>query len=189
MEISARAFASELHGMLAGGLFLMAVFGIIVELFRSCFAKEPSELTDRGYSLKRLYLVLTAALGWAVVLLGAYVVYPWYRAVPPAGVANLAGFPQNLLLANPGTSGWHKLGMEWKEHVAWLAPIAITMVAYVMIKHRMSMRKSPEIRRAVMVFALVTLVSGGIAGFFGAMIDNHAPIKGGATLHLVKESQ
>jgi hypothetical protein len=189
MEISARAFASELHGMLAGGFFLMAVFGIIVELFRSSFAKEPSELTNRGNSMKRLFLVFTAGLGWAAVLLGAYVVYPWYRAIPPAGVDNLAGFPQRLLLANPGTSGWHKLGMEWKEHVSWLAPIAITMVAYVMAKHRLAMRNSLEIRRAVLVFALVALVSGGIAGFFGAMIDNHAPVKGGTTLHLVKESQ
>ena len=34
MEISIRALASELNGMLAGGFFLMAVFGIIVELFR-----------------------------------------------------------------------------------------------------------------------------------------------------------
>ena len=79
--------------------------------------------------------------------------------------------------------------MEWKEHVSWLAPIAITMVAYVMAKHRLAMRKSLEIRRAVLVFALVALVSGGIAGLFGAMIDNHAPVKGGTTLHLVKESQ
>jgi hypothetical protein len=189
MEISARALASELHGMLFGGFFLMALFGIIVELFRSSFVKQPSELTARGYSLKRLYLTVTVAMGWAAVLLGAYIVYPWYRAIPPVGVADLAGFPQRLLLASPGTSGWHKLGMEWKEHVGWLAPIAVTMIAYVMTKHRLAMKRYPQIRTAVLVFALVALVSGGIAGFFGAMIDNHAPVKGGATIHLVGEGQ
>ena len=76
MEISVRALASELHGMLIGGFFLMAVFGIMVELFRSRYVKQPSELTARGQSLKRVYLVVTAALGWVAVLLGAYIVYP-----------------------------------------------------------------------------------------------------------------
>lgn len=189
MEISVRALASELHGMLFGGFFLMAVFGIIVELLRSKYANQPSELTAGGQSLRRFYLGATAALGWIAVLMGAYIVYPWYRALPPAGIASLAGYPQRLLLSRPGTSGWHQVGMEWKEHVGWFAPIAITMVAYVMAKQRLVMKKYPQIRTAVLVFALVALVSGGIAGFFGAMIDNHAPVKGGATIHLVTEGK
>ncbi len=76
-----------------------------------------------------------AALGWAAVLTGAYIIYPWYRAVAPAG-ADLALYPKALLTAHPTTAGWHSLGMEWKEHVAWIAPMAATMVAWVMIKHR-----------------------------------------------------
>lgn len=63
------------------------------------------------------------------------------------------------------------------------------MVAYVMAKQRPVMKKYPEIRAALLVFALVALVSGGIAGFFGAMIDNHAPVKRGATIHLVTEGK
>lgn len=189
MEISFRALCSEMHGMLIGGFFLMAVFGVIVELLRSAFVKQPSELTTRGYQLKRFYLIVTAGLGWLAVLLGAYVVYPWYRAIPPAGVTSLAGYPQRLLLSRPGTAGWHALGMEWKEHVGWLAPIAMTMVAYVLTKHRLAMKTYPQIRTAVLGFALVALVSGGIAGFFGAMIDNHAPVKGGAMIHFVKEGK
>lgn len=189
MEISVRALASELHGMLMGGFFLMAVFGVMVELLRSRHVKQPSELTARGQSLKRFYLVTTAALGWIAVLLGAYIVYPWYRALPPAGIARLAGYPQRLLLAGPGTSGWHKIGMEWKEHVGWLSPIAMTMVAYILTKHHLAMKRYPQIRTAALVFTLVALLSGGIAGLFGAMIDNHAPVKGGATIHLLRESK
>jgi hypothetical protein len=112
MEISARTLASELHGMLIGGFFLMAAFGVIVELFRSKYAKQPFELSARGQLLKRFYLFATAALGWIAVLLGAYILYPWYRAIPPAGVASLAGYPQRLLLSRSGTSGWHRVGME-----------------------------------------------------------------------------
>ena len=89
MEISARAFATAVHGMLFGGFFLLAAFGLMVELVRSRYARQPSELSGSGYSLAALYLVITAAIGWIAVLLGAYVVYPWYRAVPPAG-ADLA---------------------------------------------------------------------------------------------------
>lgn len=38
-------------------------------------------------------------------------------------------FPQRLLMSSPATIGWHSLGMEWKEHVAWFAPISITNLA------------------------------------------------------------
>ena len=189
MEISLRALASELHGMLIGGFFLMAVFGVVVELFKSYYVKQPSELTSRGYSLKKFYLLMTVGLGWVAVLLGAYVAYPWYRAIPPAGVVRLAGYPQRLLLASSGTSGWHKIGMEWKEHVGWFAPIAMTMVAYVLTRQRLAMKRYPQIRTAALVFTLVALLSGGIAGFFGAMIDNHAPVKGGAMIHFLREGQ
>ncbi len=189
MNITLRALLSEIHGMLIGGFFLMAIFGVVVELVRSTYVKHPSDLTARGYSLKRLYLILTAALGWAAVILGAYIVYPWYRAVPPAGVSSLAGYPQRLLLASSGTSGWHEIGMEWKEHVGWLAPIAITMVAYVLIKHRLIMNKYPEVRSAVLVFALAALLASGIAGFFGGLIDSHAPVKGGPTIHFFREGK
>jgi hypothetical protein len=58
-----------------------------------------------------------------------------------------------------------------------------------MAKQRVVMKKFPQIRTAVLVFVLVALVSGGIAGFFGAMIDNHAPVKGGATIHLLAEGK
>lgn len=189
MEITVRALVSDIHGMLFGGFFVMAIFGVVVELFRSTYVKQESELTARGLSLKGIYLISTAAVGWTAVLLGAYAVYPWYRAIPPAGITNLAAYPQRLLLSRPGTSGWHELGMEWKEHIGWFAPIVMTMVAYVLTKHQLVTRKNPQIRTAVLLFALVALFAGSVAGFFGAMIVDHAPVNGGATIHLVSEGQ
>jgi hypothetical protein len=35
----------------------------------------------------------------------------------------LAGEP------DPSTADWHTFGMEWKEHVAWIAPILATVAA------------------------------------------------------------
>jgi uncharacterized membrane protein len=93
-------------------------------------------------------------------------------------------FPQRLLLANPTTAGWHSLGMEWKEHVAWLAPISITMVAFVFIRYGRDLRNHRQMRAAVVGFALCSFVGAGIAGFFGAMLNKYAPVQGGRTIEL-----
>lgn len=98
-------------------------------------------------------------LAWLAVLTGAYVVYPWYRAVMPAGVTDLAAYPKNLLLSSQNTSAWHSIGMEWKEHVAWIAPIAITMVAYVYAKYGSDLTTQRELRKAVLIFSHFLLSS------------------------------
>jgi hypothetical protein len=67
---------------------------------------------------------------WLTVITGTWIVYPWYRAKLPAD-ADLHFFPRAYLLAEPQRAGWHTFGMEWKEHVAWLAPILATAVLYV----------------------------------------------------------
>jgi hypothetical protein len=189
MEITLRALVTLIHGMLFGAFFLMAVYGLVVELFRSAYVEQPSQLTPKGYSRERLYLICTVGLGWAAVLTGAYIIYPWYRTVPPAGVTNLTLYPRFLLKSSTTTAGWHDLGMEWKEHIAWVAPIAMTMVAYVMTKYRLSIREHPQVRTAVLVFALAALGAAGVAGFFGAMLNKYAPINGGSTIHLKGRSQ
>jgi hypothetical protein len=187
MQFSVREFITAIHGLLFGGVFILGTFGVVVELIRSAYATEASKLTDSGRSLASFYLSITAALGWAAVLAGTYIVYPWYRAVPPAGTTNLTGFPKSLLLASSATSGWHNLGMEWKEYVAWLAPTAITMVAYIWTKQRPAMKRSPQVGKAVLVFALVAFAAAGAAGLFGAMINKKAPVKGGSEIHLLTE--
>jgi uncharacterized membrane protein len=93
-------------------------------------------------------------------------------------------FPQHLLMSSPTTIGWHSLGMEWKEHVAWFAPISITMVAFVLIRYGRDLKNHRQLRAAVLSFAVVSFVSAGIAGFFGAMISKYAPVQGGPTIQL-----
>jgi hypothetical protein len=187
MQISVRAFITAVHGLLFGGFFILAVFGLLVELIRSTYAAPDSELNRKGRSLAAVYLWGTVILGWAAVFVGTYIVYPWYRAVPPPGIADLASFPQRFLLASTATSGWHRLGMEWKEHVAWLAPIAVTMAAYVLTKQRSAIKAYPQIRKAVLAFALIAFASAVTAALFGSMINKHAPTKGGSEIHLLKE--
>jgi hypothetical protein len=189
MEITVRGLWTLIHGMGFGALYLLACSGALVELYRFTTSSAPSEFTpDRGRFLK-FYLITMVVLAWAAVLSGAYVIYPWYRATPPPGTADLSMFPQRLLLSKATTAGWHTLGMEWKEHVAWMAPIAMTMVAYVLTAHHGVVREQRGVRRAVVMFALVALVAAGVAGFFGAMIDKNAPIEGGRTVDLMGSSK
>ena len=189
MQLTLRELLTAMHGMLFGGFFLMAIFGLVVELVRSIHAAEPATLTPRGRSLEAGFLILTATLGWLAVFTGTYIVYPWYRAKPPAGTLDLTAYPRSLLLAHPHTAAWHNLGMEWKEHIAFFAPIAITMLAYILIRQRIALRQDPNLRRSVLAFALLALVACGIAATFGAMIDKAAPVAGGPAITLMRSSQ
>lgn len=187
MEISARAFITLVHGLFMGGLFILATFAIAFELARSAFTTERTNMTSKEVLFERIFLTATVALGWSAVLLGAYVIYPWYRAIAPAGTINLAAYPQRLLMANRATSGWHEFGMEWKEHIAWLAPMAVTAVAYVMAKYRPILKAYRPLHMAILVFALAAFFCASVAGFFGAMIDKFAPVEGGRAIQLMRE--
>jgi hypothetical protein len=185
MEITSRALWSLIHGMGFGGLYLLACSGAIVELWRRYSPSAPAPATAADQTFLRVYLIALAALAWLAVLTGAYIVYPWYRVAPSPGVVDLSAFPQRLLLSSPSTAAWHSLGMEWKEHVAWLAPISITMALAVVVRYGRNLRNLPQLRNAVLCFVVVSFLAAGIAGFFGAEIDDHAPVQGGRTLHLV----
>lgn len=184
MEITVRSLWTLIHGMGFGGLYLMACSGALVELYRRHRPglKEPA--TEGEVRFLRNYLFAMAVLAWIAVLTGAYIVYPWYRAVPPAGSVNLAAFPQRLLMSSSATIGWHSIGMEWKEHVAWLVPIAITMAASVCYQYGHNLRKHPDLHKMVLSFVWISLIAAGIAGFFGATISKNAPVDGGPTIHI-----
>lgn len=184
MEITLRGLITAMHGIFFGSLFLMAGFAVVVELFRSANEKHASQLTYNGYRLQIAYLITMAALGWAAVLSGTYLIYPWYRAAPPAATTNLAAFPRSLLLSHANTAGWHSFGMEWKEHIGWVAPIVLTALAFILIYERRSMERDTRVRNAVIGFAVAGVLSTAVAGLFGAMLDKAAPVEGGQTITL-----
>jgi hypothetical protein len=184
MEITVRSLWTMIHGMGFGALYLMACSGALVELYRFTNSSSPSESTPTQVRFLKVYLIAMVVLAWVTVLTGAYVIYPWYRAAPPPGTADLSMFPQRLLMSSPTTTGWHSLGMEWKEHVAWFAPISITMVAFVFTKYGRDLKNHWQLRVAILCFALASFVAAGAAGLFGAMINKYAPIQGGHAIHL-----
>jgi hypothetical protein len=168
-----------------GALYLLACSGAIVELWRHYGQGDGARVTAKNETFLRVYLVTMTLLAWLTVLTGAYVIYPWYRATAPPGTMELARYPQVLLQSSASTSAWHSIGMEWKEHVAWLAPISITMATAVFVQYGRRIQAHRELRNAVLWFVLVSFLAAGIAGVFGAMINKSAPVEGGATIHFV----
>jgi hypothetical protein len=184
MQVTARELWTMVHGMGFGALYLLACSGALVELWRMTVGNRVGEMTVGQERFLKGYLLVMVVLAWGAVLTGAYVVYPWYRAVAPVGTVDLSGYPQRLLMHSVATSGWHSLGMEWKEHVAWLTPMSITMVAFVFLRYGRELGRHRQLRAAVLGFAMVSFAAAGVAGFFGAMINKHAPVQGGAVIQL-----
>jgi hypothetical protein len=42
------------------------------------------------------------------------------------------------------------------------------------------------IRSKMVSFALAAFLAAGVAGFFGAMLNKHAPVQGGSTITLMR---
>jgi len=68
-------------------------------------------------------------------------------------------------------------GMEWKEHVSWLAPIAATVVAFAVTYYGQTLAQKANERRALLIFYIIAFLTAGIAGVFGAFINKVVPIR------------
>ena len=184
MEISFRDAVTVIHGMVFGALLLLAFSGALVILISSSVAGHPWTPRERRFG--SVYLGGMAVLAWAAVFAGAYIVYPWYRAIAPLGTIDLSGYPQRLLISSPSTTGWHDIGMEWKEHIAWLSPISLTAVTFLFSKYGAQLPRFRGLRDAMLWLIAVAFISTAVAGLFGAMLNKYAPVRGGSELIILK---
>ncbi len=182
MQITSREFWTLVHGMFFGAMYLLAFGGG----FAGLYSLRPELITAEGVSERLMRLrwgtVVMAALVWLTVIVGTYVVYPWYRAAPPATVdkaaqsEQLRAYPRYWLLASDTTASWHSFGMEFKEHVAWIAPLLATVVAFMVVRHGDDLIKNDRARRIVMALFILSFIVAGIAGLLGALITKAAPV-------------
>lgn len=175
MSLTNREFWGLIHGIVLGGIFLLSFAGGLLNLY----AMKPEWLTMTGFRklLQNLRwgTWLMALDAWLTVIVGTYIVYPWYRAKPPAN-ADLHLYPRSFLLAHPEIAEWHKFGMEWKEHVAWFAPILATAVAYIVWRYGDQLAENAKLRKAAMVLFILAFASAAVAGLLGALITKKAPV-------------
>jgi hypothetical protein len=189
MELSNREFWALVHGMILGAFFLLAFAGGLAELYglRRRWNTEEGIVT-RVRRLTVGYWVMAGA-AWATVATGTWIVYPWYReklaGQDNAGCAELAlpdptkCSPRDFLLSNVSgdTSDWHEFGMEWKEHIAWIAPMLATSAAIIVVVYRTRLADAPKVRRIAIWTFVLAFATAAVAGILGALITKVAPVK------------
>lgn len=182
MNITDREFWTLVHGMGYGAAYLLAFAGGLAGLY----SLRPELVTVEGITERvrrlRYGILVMAALVWLTVLVGTYVVYPWYRAVPPSSMATnvqseaLRAFPKSYLLASEETAEYHNFGMEWKEHIAWIAPLLATVVAFAVMRYGKQLSENRNARYMVIALFFLSFAVAGIAGVLGALITKAAPL-------------
>jgi hypothetical protein len=178
MELTSREWWTAIHGMMFGALFLLAFAGGLAGLY----SLRPAWLTVSGMRerLVRLNIgtMVMAFAAWGTVITGTWIVYPWYRLAPPKGTtgAALEDFPRYALLASENTAGWHEFAMEWKEHIAWIAPILATAVAFIVWRYGRQLSIEPKLRNVLIVVFFLAFGTAAVAGLFGAFITKAAPV-------------
>lgn len=175
MAITVRELWTLIHGMVLGAAFLLAFAGNLAGLT----GLRPESVTAAGIQ-ERLRCLnvgvwVMAAVAWLTVITGTYCLYPWYVARPPEG-ADLRLYPRSFLNADPNLAVWHTFGMEWKEHIAWIAPILATVVAYLVWRYGPQIARTRHLRAILIALFTLVFVTAGIAGLFGALVTKAAPL-------------
>jgi hypothetical protein len=163
LDLTSRAFWMIVH-LGVGAIFIHGFVEAILGL-RNTKAFRPMAVIG-GW--------VVALIAWITVITGTWIVYPWYRAKPPAG-ADPTNYPQAYLVSHPNLAGWHEFGMEWKEHVGWITPILATAVAFVIFRYGPQLAREARIRRALITLLIVAFGAALVAGGLGAAINKMAP--------------
>ena len=170
MELTNRETWTLIHGLVIGSLFLLAFAGGLAGLISLRGGLVTMEgVRERIFRL-RIGITSMAILAWATVLTGTWIVYPWYREMTDDS-------PRSILLSNPSTEDWHKFGMEWKEHIAWISPMLATAAAFLVLYYGKELVRNRRMRLLVIVLFVAAFVVAGIAGMFGALITKAAPVR------------
>jgi hypothetical protein len=189
MTLTNRETWGLIHGLILGGFFLLAFAGGLAELYALRARWETDE--GIGASVRRLTVGfwVMAVAAWATVVTGTWIVYPWYReTLAGADNAGCQGAdipipgkcsPRDFLTSNVSgdTSNWHEFGMEWKEHVAWLAPMIATSAAFLVAYYGRRLARESRVRRVAIVLFMLAFGTAAVAGILGALITKVAPVK------------
>lgn len=182
MHITDRELWTLVHGMGFGAAYLLAFAGGLAGLYSLNLKWITPEGVNERMTRLRYGTVIMAVLVWMTLIAGTYIVYPWYRAAPPEGIdtktqsEQLKQYPRYWLLASEETAEYHSFGMEWKEHVAWIAGPLATVVAFAVTRYGSTLARHPNARRMIMILFLLSFAIAGIAGVLGALITKASPL-------------
>jgi hypothetical protein len=176
MLFSTPSLMTMVHGIvLSGG----ALLGLAAALFAVRVLALPegapvSQVHADGFSR---VVTWSSVLLWLAVLGGAVLVFPLYRAAPPADVTTLADYPRAFLLANPETAWLHLFGMEIKEHLPWVAAMLTTAAAFIARRYRTSLLANAQMRRMVSASLVISFAIVGWVALLGVFVNKVAPLQ------------
>jgi hypothetical protein len=177
MLFSDRSILTMVHGIALGGAALMALSAALFSLYalRRSTASDPAAAAASP-AVAGL-AVFAAAVLWLAVISGTYVVFPPYRATPPAGLTDLAAYPRALIMANPNTAWLHAFAMETKEHAPWIASMLATAAAFVAVRYRRTLLHDAQVRRMAATLLAVSLVLVAYVSLLGIFVNKVAPLE------------
>ena len=169
MHFTYREWWTLIHGMVLGAVFLLAFGGGLAGLWS---LREnlvtPEGVVERMRRLK-VGVVAMAVAAWGTVITGTWIVYPWYREDVPESA-------RSQLLADPDRMDWHKFGMEWKEHIAWISPMLATVVAFIVLYYGTNLIRHDRVRKTAITLFVLAFAFAAVAGALGAFITKVEPV-------------
>ena len=170
MRLTDREMWALAHGMLIGGPFLLAFSGTLVALngLRSDHL-TPEGIRGRVAQL-RIGSGALAVLAWTIVLIGVWVLLPWYGEATPTS-------PKSVLLSDPDTRQWHEFADVWKTHVALLAPILATAGSAVVFYYGRALAYDRSARNLVLALFLAAFAVSAVAALLGSLVARAAPLR------------
>lgn len=172
-----RSISTMVHGVVLGGAALM---GLAAALFYMYAARGQDGIDAPSAGQSRALAGLTvfiAATLWLAVLGGTYVVFPLYRATPPAGATDLTQYPRSLIESRPDTVWLHAFAMEIKEHAPWIASMLATAVAFVCVRYRRTLLRDGSLRNMTATLLAVCLALVAFVALMGTFVNKVAPLE------------
>jgi Ni,Fe-hydrogenase I cytochrome b subunit len=117
----------------------------------------------------KIYVWIVALSAWLMVITGTYISYVPYRAPGPAS-------PKARVLAGADLAWLHNFAMEWKEHIAWAAPLLATAVVFIVTSYGAGLAARNDLRRAAMVLFVLSFVATVVGSVLGFLIYKAVPI-------------
>ena len=177
MLFTDRSLWTMVHGILLGGAPLMALSAALFLLYATRLS-DPAPVAARTEAPAFAGLTLfTAATLWLTILIGTYIVFPPYRAAPPAGATDLAMYPRSMILANPATAWLHSFAMESKEHVPWIAAMLVSAVAFVAVRYRSAVLNDTQLRQTTAVLLSIAFGLVAFVALMGILVNKVAPLQ------------
>jgi hypothetical protein len=170
MDLTNREIWALVHGLMIGGPFLLAFAGALVALvgLRADYLTADG-INDRVKQL-RIGTCVMAAMAWTIVLVGIWVLLPWYSEDTPDS-------PRSLLLADPSKRQWHEFADVWKTHVAFMSPILATAAAALVAYYGPSLARNRTTRNIVLALLLAAFAVATLAALVGSLVTRVAPLR------------